>query len=140
MWNGTADRIELKDQEQVEVAAYEHTMILTGYSPDVVQVFDPYYGVYEIFPLAAFERSWSVLGRMAITVNGYKDSSETDDQNSEEAQPQATPVTPDTYTVQKGDYLIALANEFGVDWRWLVEINHIPYPWTIYPGQQLRMH
>ena len=35
--------------------------------------------------------------------------------------------------------LIDLANRFGLDWQTLVELNSIPYPYTIYPGQELRL-
>ncbi|HVN56429.1 MAG TPA: LysM peptidoglycan-binding domain-containing protein [Anaerolineaceae bacterium] len=53
--------------------------------------------------------------------------------------PAPTESPPDTYTVRKGEYLIQLAGRFGLDWRKLVEINSIPYPYTIYPGQVLRL-
>lgn len=49
------------------------------------------------------------------------------------------PTQPETYTVQHGDYLIGLAERFGVDWMTLVERNHIPLPYTIYPGQILQI-
>jgi len=44
-----------------------------------------------------------------------------------------------TYVVQSGDYLTALAQRLGVDWRTLVEINNIPSPYTIYPGEVLKL-
>ena len=43
------------------------------------------------------------------------------------------------YTVQRGDFLIALAKRFGLDWRSLAEINDIPFPYVIYPGQVLTL-
>jgi lipoprotein NlpD len=60
------------------------------------------------------------------------------------AAPQPSPTAPadnepSTYMVQRGDYLIDLARKFGVDWQGLVELNSIPYPYTIYPGQVLRL-
>jgi LysM repeat protein len=42
---------------------------------------------------------------------------------------------PKTYTVQKGDYLVALAREFGVNWQSIATANGIGYPWIVYPGQ-----
>jgi uncharacterized protein YvpB len=152
MWRGTSDKIELSNEDQVVVAANEHTMVLTGYTTDIVQVFDPYYGVYETYNLKAFERSWAVLGNMAVTVTGLKDDDEAlsnsdeptvtpDQANATTDQSQPTQEAPrhKKYTVQRGDYLIALAKEFNVDWRWLVQVNDIPYPWTIYPGQVLKI-
>jgi uncharacterized protein YvpB len=139
MTNGTADRIELSNKDQVVVAAYEHTMLVTGYDQDAIQVFDPYYGIYETFTADTFATSWAVLGNMAVTVTGLVDDPEkqADDEQSA-AQPDGQS-GPETYTVQYGDYLIALADQFGVDWHWLVEVNNIPYPWTIFPGQVLRI-
>lgn len=46
---------------------------------------------------------------------------------------------PDTYTVQRGDFLIDLADKLGVDWRDLAELNDITFPWVIYPGQVLTL-
>lgn len=41
------------------------------------------------------------------------------------------------YTVQRGDYLVKIAREFGVSWRYLAEINNLANPTRIYPGQKL---
>jgi LysM repeat protein len=41
------------------------------------------------------------------------------------------------HTVQKGEYLVQIGRFYGVDWRYIAQINGIYYPWTIYPGQQL---
>lgn len=46
---------------------------------------------------------------------------------------------PETYTVQRGDFLIDLADKLGVDWRKLAELNEISFPWVIYPGQVLTL-
>jgi uncharacterized protein YvpB len=43
------------------------------------------------------------------------------------------------YTVQRGDFLIALAKRFGLDWRSLAEINGINFPYVIFPGQVLTL-
>ena len=47
------------------------------------------------------------------------------------------PDQPKTYTVQPGDYLVALAARFGLDWRYLADLNGISYPYIIYAGQVL---
>jgi LysM repeat protein len=41
------------------------------------------------------------------------------------------------YTVQRGDYLLAIAMGFEVDWRVLADINGVVYPYAVYPGQNL---
>lgn len=55
--------------------------------------------------------------------------------------PSATATTqPDTtYIVQRGDYLIALARRYSISWQTMADINHISYPWIIYPGQVLHL-
>jgi uncharacterized protein YvpB len=143
MWNGTADTIQLADSDIIRVAAFEHTMVLTGYTPDQVQVFDPYTGSYEVFGLDYFLASWSVLGNMAVTVDGMDTADAQSADQTAANTPDQTDTTgqdhPATYTVQKDEYLIELGERFGIDWRWLVQINNIPYPWTIYPGQVLQL-
>ncbi len=57
----------------------------------------------------------------------------------EEADPGPQDEPPETYTVQHGDYLIALAEGFGLDWRDLAALNGIEYPYFIYPGQVLKI-
>lgn len=42
-----------------------------------------------------------------------------------------------TYLVQPGDYLVALARKFGVSWPDLAAANGIGWPYVIYPGQSL---
>src|SRR6201996_7032610 len=49
----------------------------------------------------------------------------------------AAPVS-GTYRVQPGDTLYAIAFNHGVDYRDLAQWNHIPAPYRIYVGQELR--
>ena len=44
-----------------------------------------------------------------------------------------------TYRVQSGDTLYAIAFNHGVDYRDLAQWNHIPQPYRIYVGQELRL-
>jgi LysM repeat protein len=44
-----------------------------------------------------------------------------------------------TYTVMRGDTLSGIAAKFGTSWRTLQEINNIPNPNRIFPGQVLRL-
>jgi len=43
------------------------------------------------------------------------------------------------YTVQRGDYLVKIAQQYGVDWRTIAEANNIQYPYIIYAGNVLRI-
>ncbi len=52
----------------------------------------------------------------------------------------ATPAAPpDHYVVQAGDTLLSLAEGFHLDWQDLVDLNAIPFPYFIYPGQTLHL-
>lgn len=46
---------------------------------------------------------------------------------------------PDIYTVRRGDTLYSIAWHYGFDFRKLAAWNAIGEPYTIYPGQQLRL-
>lgn len=45
-----------------------------------------------------------------------------------------------TYTVVGGDTLSGIGNKLGVDWHAIASLNGIPAPYTIYPGQVLRLN
>ncbi len=129
MWDGTAKHYSAPDGSSSIVAAFEHTMILTGYNRDTVQVVDAYSGQYQTYWLNSFLNSWAVLGNMAVFASL---SSEVD---------QAAPADSnfDTYTVEPGDYLTALARRFSTSPEQLAEINSIAYPFIINPGQTLQV-
>lgn len=44
-----------------------------------------------------------------------------------------------TYTVRRGDTLSGIAVRYGTTWQALAALNHIPPPYTIFPGQVLRV-
>jgi len=46
---------------------------------------------------------------------------------------------PTVYTVRRGDTLYAIAWRYGLDFRRVARLNGIPSPYTIYPGQTLRL-
>lgn len=54
------------------------------------------------------------------------------------AQP-ATPVRPEFHIVGRGDTLFSIAFRYGLDVRALARANGIHEPYTIYPGQKLRL-
>ncbi len=132
MWNGSSRAYTATDGKVVTVAPYEHTMILTGYDSSWVQVVDAYSGRALTYPLDAFLNSWSVLGNMAVFSRGPK----------EEIPPlteEPLEENRDTYTVERGDYLVALAGRFNTTWQELVTLNDIAYPYTLLPGQVLQL-
>lgn len=51
--------------------------------------------------------------------------------------PQATPTPGFVYTVQAGDSLIAIGEQFGVAWQEIAAANDIPAPYTIFRGKKL---
>ncbi len=126
MWAGSAREYTAADGQTTVVAAFEHTVILVGYSESTVTVVDTSSGWTLDYTLDAFLTSWATLGRMAVT-GGYVDS-----------QPPARP-SAESYVVQRGDYVIELARRFGVGWEELVTLNQLAYPYTIYPGQELQI-
>lgn len=44
-----------------------------------------------------------------------------------------------SHTVQRGESLSLIAFVVGMDWREIAELNSIEHPYTIYPGQVLRL-
>ncbi|MFN8474216.1 MAG: LysM peptidoglycan-binding domain-containing protein [Anaerolineae bacterium] len=48
-----------------------------------------------------------------------------------------TPCQQTVYIVQRGDTLSSIGRRFGVPWQSIAAANHIPPPYTIYPGQRL---
>jgi len=130
MWGGKPVEYEAQDGSISTVAAFEHTMILTGYNLDTVQVVDAYTGYYQSYRLSTFLKSWAVLGNMAVFASpedSHQDNSPSADTHTE------------SYSVQYGDFLVALAESFGTTWQELAQINSIGYPYTIFPGQVLKL-
>ena len=130
MWGGKPVEYEAPDGSTSTVAAFEHTMILTGYSPESVQVVDAYSGNYQSYGLSTFLKSWAVLGNMAVFASG--------EVSNHDSSPMADTHT-ESYTVQSGDFLVALAKSFGTTWQELAQLNVIGYPYTIFPGQVLKL-
>jgi LysM repeat protein len=138
MWNATPRSYTDADGHNTIVASFEHTMILTGYDQTYVYVVDSFSGQNQIYGVQSFLSSWAVLGNMAVT--GYADRLEDGNENQPEGEAlPASLYTGETYTVQRGDYLIALAERFGISWQELAARNNIRYPYMIYPGQVLEV-
>jgi len=129
MWPGTPVEYHAADGSTVRVAAFEHTMLMTGYTANSVEVIDAYSGQYQYYWLSSFLDSWSVLGNMAVFAESELSQQDNPEPNSQE----------ETYTVQAGEYLIELAANFGVSWEELAELNSLSYPYNIYAGQVLSL-
>ncbi len=137
MWSGKPVAYQAPDGHKTTVAAFEHTMILTGYDSTYVYVIDAYSGADMTFYTSAFLDSWSALGDMAVTGQGPA-VKPTPSVPATQPTPHRDSNQPgNTYTVQGGDFLIALADQFGTTWQELARLNAIPYPYTIFPGQVL---
>jgi uncharacterized protein YvpB len=165
MWKGTPVQYKPAGEKKTIVAQYEHTMILFGYSPKAVQVLDAYTGRVQSYPLRTFLNSWKVLGHMAVIAGSqaHEETAANPDQgenggenasdssrlylpvviNVASSQPEAdeekSPQQQRTYIVRRGDYLLVLAQRFGVGWRALARVNGIEFPYVIHPGQLLKI-
>lgn len=47
--------------------------------------------------------------------------------------------SPQTHKVVSGEYLSTIANTYGLDWREIALLNDLNAPYTIYPGQLLKI-
>lgn len=155
MWGGTAVQYKTKSGKTVPVAAFEHTMILTGYTPQTVSVVDASSGLPQIYPLSAFRNSWRVLGNRAI-IAGPNEPTPTPTP-TETLTPTATleptltptpaptstptplPTPPREAIVQAGDTLLSLAIRYQVTWKAIIQENELVAPYFIYPGQELKL-
>ncbi|HEX2981058.1 MAG TPA: LysM peptidoglycan-binding domain-containing protein, partial [Anaerolineaceae bacterium] len=126
MWQGTPQNYTAADGQNVLVARYEHSMILVGYSPNLVHVVDSYTGLQQSYALSAFLASWSTLGNQAVVAT----------RSPERPQP-AEQTGSATYTVQRGDTLSSVASRYDTTWQHLAALNAITYPYTIMAGQVL---
>jgi uncharacterized protein YvpB len=158
LWKGSPIRYKASDGQSTIVARFEHTMILIGYTPRSVTLVDAFSGSTQTYPIRTFMGSWGTLGRMAIVGQGAAPPAPA-------PEPERTPLPasfshqqylplifgpnpsqvvvssapPDTYRVQRGDYLTQVARRFSVDWQKLAALNGIQFPYAIYAGQVLRI-
>lgn len=146
MWGGSARTYHTESGGTTTVAPFEHSMILSGYDASRVQVVDPSSGQTRIYPLDAFLNSWSVLGNMAVLSRGLKETSPPATQEQQKTeQPKGRQESEDkeasqeAYTVQPGDYLVALAERFNTTWQELAGINQLAYPYSLRAGQVLQL-
>ncbi len=58
---------------------------------------------------------------------------------SRDSKPKGTLVSADYYRVKRGDTLYSIAWQVGMDFKTLAALNGIRSPYTIYPGQKLRL-
>ncbi len=159
MWPGQAQKYVASNGKTVTVAAFEHTMIVVGYDQNLVHVVDAYSGLQQVYPVQSFLASWSTLGRMAVTGGGKIEALPPPEIElglhtylpllfaqpgpteaaSQPGGPAKSPDVPDAYTVKRGDFLMAVARHFGLDWRQLAELNGLSFPYILYTGQVLKL-
>ncbi len=139
MWPGTAIDYTAADGQTTSVAHFEHTMILTGYNASSVRVVDPLTGATKYFYLDAFLKSWSVLGNRAILAG---EASPTNTPTPHPSPPSTAAefltfipflTTSHTVIVSPGDSLLSIARENSTTWHALVRLNHLKFPYFIYP-------
>ena len=139
MWSGTPVAYTASDGHKTTVARFEHTMIVTGYDSAYVYAIDASTGASMTFYHNTFLDSWNVLDNMAITGKG-PDTPPTPTRSPAEPVPRkGRAPRGESYTVQTGDFLIALAERYGTTWEELARINAIAYPYTIFAGQVLTL-
>jgi LysM repeat protein len=149
MWSGAPQDYTASDGQTVRVAAFEHSMILTGYTRNTVDVVDAYTGLSYVYSLQAFLQSWEVLGRLALiydtpppapvaTMTPLLPPTETPTP-TQTPLPTFTPTPPDRVTVRASDTLVGLAQRFNVSWEALVASARLKYPYFIYPGDVLKL-
>lgn len=91
MWDGIGYGYTAQDGETVRVAAFEHSMILVGYDEQWVYAVDASTGWTNAYSISAFQRSWEVLGNMAVTAPKPKKEPE---QPTPPPTPTPVPATP----------------------------------------------
>jgi uncharacterized protein YvpB len=166
MWTGTPQRYRSSNGQVAVVARFEHTMILVGYTPRSVEVVDAFSGSTATYPLQNFLESWNTLGRMAVTGGLPQPAPPVQPEPPPKpgapptqsfthhsflpiiyrqpdqvvpAAPAAATLLPEAITVQSGETLVDIAHRYGMDWRRLVQVNSLPYPYTVFAGQILKL-
>jgi LysM repeat protein len=90
-------------------------------------------------PVLMYQFYLALVAKQPTAVPPQAEQQLPDDSQSTSPTP-GTPLNPvETYTVRNGDYLKSLAQQFGMDWQHIADLNGIQPPYTIYPGQLLKL-
>lgn len=83
---------------------------------------------------------WSALAAIALLMTGCSTVVVQPPSNASVVTPRSAPMQqPGTYTVTKGDTLYSIAFRNGADFREVARLNGIDAPYTIWPGQVLKL-
>lgn len=83
---------------------------------------------------------WSALAATALLMTGCSTVVVQPPSNAPVVTPRSVPMQqPGTYTVTKGDTLYSIAFRNGADFREVARLNGIDAPYTIWPGQVLKL-
>lgn len=77
MWPGKTVLYKAQDGGNIQVANFEHTMIITGYNQKKVEAIDAFSGRAKRYPVEKFLKSWQVLGNMAVTARTWDPGQQT---------------------------------------------------------------
>lgn len=73
-------------------------------------------------------------------INGIpKEEKETPKEEKKDTPNKNTDTKTTTYTVVKGDNISSIGKKFNVDWKKIAELNNLKLPYTIYPGDKLKI-
>ncbi|XRD86245.1 peptidoglycan DD-metalloendopeptidase family protein [Dyella acidisoli] len=85
-------------------------------------------------------KRWSALAAIALLMTGCSTVVVQPPANAPVVTPRPMPMQqPGTYTVTKGDTLYSIAFRNGTDFREVARLNGIAQPYTIWPGQVLKL-
>ncbi len=139
MWTGQAVPYTSQSGATTRVARFEHTMILTGYTPSSVQVVDALTGQTKFFARDAFLLSWAVLGNRAVLAGIPHTPAKTHQPTPQPSPTVSEPPPGAAHTVTAGESLLSISRAHGILWGDLAQANDLFFPYFLYPGDVLQL-
>lgn len=156
VWHGIPQQYITSAGQQVTVASFEHSMVITGYNAQQVTLVNSGNGKTADYLIEDFLASWSVLNNMAVIVKGKLGENTpemgtatllpitpvpliTIDPSTSTPAITPTAIQPITwqYTVERGDTLSFLAEKWNIPFQDLANYNQLTPPYTLFKGQVL---